>query len=123
MFAWWAGIGDYAGYDAYAFSVTDKPAAAWLYPTHEAFWALPLQLAAGTGRRLLLAEWGVIRQGAPADTGELRAGWIRSGARYLASHGVAGVAWWDGLGANDKDFRVDDGPSSSAWADILAGRY
>lgn len=123
VMAWWAGVGDYAGYDSYVPSIINKPPSPGLYPPPEAFFALPLQLAAGTGRRLLLAELGTIRQGAPADFGALRANWMRSAARYLAAAGCAGVAWWDAQGANNRDFRLTDADSAAAWADILAGRY
>lgn len=123
VFAWWAGVGDYVGYDAYVPSIVNRPPAPGLYPPPEAFFALPVQLAAGTGRRLLLAELGVIRQGAPADTGSLRAVWMRSAVRYLASVGCAGVAWWDKRGTNGRDFRLTDADSAAAWADIIAGRY
>lgn len=123
VMAWWAGVGDYAGYDAYVSSVTTKPAAPALYPPPEQFFALPVQLAAGSGRRLLLAELGVIKQGAPADQGQMRAVWMRAAARYLASVGCAGVAWWDSTGANSRDFRLTDPDGAAAWADVLAGRY
>lgn len=123
VFAWWAGVGDYAGYDAYVPSIVNKPPSPGLYPPPEAFFQLPVQLAAGTGRRLLLAEVGVTRQGAPADLGALRANWMRSAARHLASVGCAGFAWWDSLGANSRDFRLTDPDSATAWADIIAGRY
>lgn len=125
VMAWWAGIGDYAGYDAYVPSIITKPAAPALYPTPADFFALPLQLAAGSGRRLLLAELGVIRQGTPAqvDSGAMRAVWMRAAATYLKAHNVAGVAWWDALGANQRDFRLTDPDSAAAWADVIAGRY
>jgi len=123
VMAWWAGIGDYAGYDAYVPSVTTKPAAPALYTTPAKFFELPVQLAAGSGRRLLLAELGVIRQGNPADLGGMRAGWMRAAAAYLKAQGCAGVAWWDALGANSRDFRLTDPDSAAAWADVIAGRY
>lgn len=121
-FTWWAGVGDLVGYDAYVPSVTNKPPAPGLYPAPEQFFALPLQLAAGTGRRLWLAELGVIRQGAPADTGAFRGQWIKQAIAYLRSQGVAGVSWWDAQGANSRDFRLTDQASAAAWADALAGR-
>lgn len=119
---WWAGVGDLVGYDAYVPSVTNKPPAPGLYPAPAAFFALPLQLAAATGRRLWLPELGVIRQGAPADSGAFRGQWIKQAIGYLREQGCAGVAWWDALGANSRDFRLTDPASAAAWADVLAGR-
>lgn len=122
-FTWWAGIGDYAGYDAYPISVTNKPPAPGLYPTPAKFLEIPLQLAAGVGRRLFLAELAVIRQGAPADTGILRGAWIPQTAAYAAAQGVAGIGWWDDWGANNRDFRLTDQASAAAWGRVLAGTY
>lgn len=121
--AWWAGVGDYAGWDCYATSVTNKPPAAALYPAPAKFLELPLQSANSSGRPLFLPELGVIRQGSPADTGTYRADWMRQVATYLADHGCAGVAWWDALGSNSRDFRLTDAPSRAAWQNIIAGRF
>lgn len=120
-FTWWAGVGDYAGYDAYVPTVTGRAANASLYPDPARFLAVPLQLAAGTGRRLFLPEIGVALQGSPKDTGVHRAPWMRRVAAYAAEQGVAGMAWWDDLGS--KDFRLTDAVSAAAWADVIAGRY
>lgn len=122
-FTWWAGVGDYVGYDAYAVSATTKPAAPGLYPAPARFLEVPLMLAAGVGRRLFLAEWGSILQGVPADTGTYRAAWMLQVAAYAAEQGVAAVGWWDDYGANNRDFRLTDAPSAAAWARILAGAY
>lgn len=121
-FAWWPGVGDFAGWDAYVSSVTDRPPSQALYRDPVPFLATAVELANGTGRRLFLPELGVIRQGAPADTGALRADWIRRVLSYCEQLGVAGVAWWDSLGANDRDFRLSDRPSQMAWQDAIAGR-
>lgn len=120
--AWWAGVGDYAGYDAYAISVTSKPAGAALYKAAADFLAIPLRLARGSGRRLFLPELAVILQGTPPDAGTFRAAWIRAVVAELADQGGAGVAWWDALGANNRDFRLVDAPSRTAWQDVLNGR-
>jgi hypothetical protein len=122
VFAWWAGVGDLVGYDAYVPSVTNKPPAPGLYPAPEQFFALPLQLAAGVGRRLWLSELGVIRQGAPSDNGAFRGQWLATVVAYLRAQGVAGVSWWDALGANSRDFRLTDQASAAAWAGAIAGR-
>lgn len=119
--AWWAGVGDYAGYDAYAVSITSKPAGAALYKAAADFLAIPLRLARGSGRRLFLAELAVILQGDPPDTGRYRAEWIRAVVAELRDQGAAGVAWWDALGANNRDFRLADEPSRKAWQDALFG--
>lgn len=120
-FAWWAGVGDYAGYDAYVLSVTNKPASAALYPDPKMFLAYAQDLAHGVGRQLYLPEVGVIRQGNPADDGSLRADWIRRLVAYARTVGVAGISWWDSLGANSRDFRLDP-ISLQAWKDAIAGR-
>lgn len=121
--AWWAGVGDYAGYDAYAISITDKPAGTALYKAAADFLAVPFRLARGSGRRLFLPELGVILQGAnPQDTGTYRAAWIRAVIAELREQGCAGVAWWDALGANKRDFRLLDDPSRLAWQDAIYGR-
>lgn len=120
--AWWAGVGDYAGWDAYVPSNTTTGPGPSLYPVPPAFFALPLQLAHGSGRRLFLPELGVIRQGSGAgDPGVYRAAWITAAVGYLDAQGCAGVAWWDALGANDRDFRLTDPASAGAWADAIAG--
>lgn len=120
--AWWAGVGDYCGYDAYAVSVDNKPAAGALYKQAADFLAVPLRLARGSGRRLFLPELGVILQGKPADTGTYRAAWIRAVVAELRDQACAGVAWWDALGANNRDFRLLDQPSRDAWQDAIYGR-
>jgi hypothetical protein len=114
--AWWAGVGDYAGIDCYAPSITDRPASPALYPDPATFFELPAQLAAGSGRRLFVPELGVIRQGAPADSGEMRGKWIGDCVAYLDQVGAAGVAWWDAPGANNRDFRLDDTASAGSWS-------
>lgn len=118
---WWAGVGDYAGYDAYVPTVGNKPPAPGLYPTADRFLEVPSQLAAASGRRLFLPEVGAARQGVPADNGTFRAAWIRQLAVYAAAQGVAGMAWWDDYGS--KDFRLTDPASAAAWAEVIAGRY
>lgn len=123
IFAWWAGVGDYAAVDAYAASITDQPAGPELYEDPDKLLGLCWQLAAGTGRRLFLPEVGVILQGQPADPGNYRAAWIRRLVANLAAGGAAAVAWWDAPGANDRDFRLADPQSAEAWAEaIAAGR-
>ena len=119
---WWAGVGDYAGWDAYAFAVTDKPTSPRLYPTPAAFLELPALLARATGRRLFLPELGAIRQGGPIpDDGALRSDWIADVVAYLDEIGCAGAAWWDALGANSRDFRLTDAVSAGAWKRAIAG--
>lgn len=96
---WWAGAGDYAGMDCYAFSATP-------YPDPIEFCALPLRLARATGRRLWVPELGTVR----ADTdpnGSKRAAWIKAVLAVLASSGCASVAWWHAEGSNGNDFRLD----------------
>lgn len=122
-FTWWAGVGDYAGYDAYVPSVTNKPPAPGLYPAPARFLEVPLTLARGVGRRLFLAELGVIRQGTPADLGTHRGAWIPQVAAYARDQGVAGIGWWDDYGANSRDFRLTDQPSAAGWAKVLTGTY
>jgi hypothetical protein len=81
------------------------------------------ELAAGTGRRLLLPELGAILQGDPPEAGNYRAAWIRRAVAALAAGGAAGVAWWDAIGAEGRDFRLGDSHSREAWAEAIAGRY
>lgn len=115
-FAWWSGVGDFAALDCYVGSIDDRPAAPALYPTPAKFFDLLAQLANGTGRRPFVPELGVIRQGAPADTGGLRGNWISNAVQYLDSIGTGGVAWWDAPGANGRDFRLTDAQSAGAWS-------
>jgi hypothetical protein len=115
-FAWWSGVGDFAAMDCYAPSVDNRPAAPAHYPTPVAFFELLDQLAAGTGRRAFVPELGVIRQGAPAETGTLRANWITNVVQHADAAGYAGIAWWDAPGANSRDFRLTDAPSAGAWS-------
>ena len=124
--AWWAGVGDYAGWDAYVPSNTTSPPGPTLYPAPAEFFELPVQLARSTGRRLFLPELGVIRQGSGAgsgagDDGTYRAQWITAAVGYLDAQGCAGVAWWDALGTNNRDFRLTDQKSAQAWTDAIAG--
>jgi hypothetical protein len=126
--AWWAGVGDYAGWDCYAPSVTTKPPAPGLYPPPAKFLTVPLDGARATGRQLFVPELGVIRQGAPVDLGAFRAAWMVQVAAYLADQGTAGVGWWDAVGnptstSPARDFRLVDSPSRAAWQEIIAGRY
>lgn len=122
--AWWAGVGDYAGYDAYAETITNRPAGPALYKAAADFLTIPLRLARGTGRRLFLPELGVVLQGSAKtrDDGTFRAAWIRAVVAELRDQGCAGVAWWDALGANNRDFRLLDEPSRAAWQDAIYGR-
>lgn len=115
-FTWWAGCGDYAGVDCYADSWRDT------YPDPATFFAPALRLADGVGRPLAVPELGAIRM--PSDpTGARRADWIRRVAVLLRREGCAGVAWWDAADkTTGRDFRLDDGPSRQAWADVLAGK-
>lgn len=122
IFAWWAGVGDYAGVDAYLPSITNRPASSALYDDPDEALALVWDLAAGTGRRPFLAEAGVILQGDPPDAGNYRAAWIRRLATVAYARGVAGIAWWDALGSHDRDFRLTDPLSREAWAEVIAGR-
>lgn len=123
IFAWWAGVGDFAAVDCYVLSITTKPAAPALYRPPADFLRLPLELAAGVGRRLLVPEVGVIRQGTdPQDSGTLRAAWIRALVAYARAQGVAGMSWWDHYGSNSRDFRLTDSSSLAAWRDAIAGR-
>jgi hypothetical protein len=116
VFAWWAGIGDFAGIDCYANSW--EPG----YPDAEAFLALPLRLAAGTGRRLMLPELGAVRLPTDFD-GSKRAAWMTAVVARLADAGCAAVSWWSAPGANAKDFRLADPPSVAAWQGILSGAF
>lgn len=96
---WWAGIGDYAGVDCYAFA--EKP-----YPDPVEFLALPLRLARATGRRLWVPELGTVK--AETDpTGAKRAAWIKAVLAVLARSGCAAVSWWHAEGTNGRDFRLD----------------
>lgn len=115
-FAWWSGVGDFAAMDCYVPSVDDKPAAPALYTSPGQFFAPLDQLAAGTGRRPFVPEVGVIRQGSPPDDGGMRANWITNIVRYADARGYAGMAWWDALGANNRDFRLTDTQSAGAWS-------
>lgn len=126
--AWWAGVGDYAGYDAYLMSNTVKPASVSLYRQAPDFLTVAARLAASSGRQLFLPELGVILQGAgPTDSGSLRAAWIRSVIAELHQLGCAGVAWWDAIGTpaadgTGRDFRLLDQPSRDAWQDAIWAR-
>lgn len=103
----WAGVGDFAATDTYVMSVTNKPAAPALYPSPAPFFELAVRLAYASGRPLFIPEIGVIRQGSPADAGNLRAAWLQAVIVYLRSVGCAGVAWWAALGTGGRDFRLD----------------
>lgn len=123
ILAWYAGVGDYAAVDAYAASITNRPAGPDLYEDPAELLDLCWQLAHASGRRLFLPEVGVILQGQPADAGNYRSAWIRRLVANLAAGGAAAAAWWDAPGANDRDFRLSDPLSREAWAEaIAAGR-
>lgn len=115
-FVWWSGVGDFAAMDCYAPSIDDRPAAPAHYPSPAKFFELLDQLAAGTGRHPFVPELGVIRQGAPAEAGTMRANWISNVVGYADARRYAGIAWWDAPGSNDRDFRLIDSASAGAWS-------
>lgn len=121
VLTWWAGVGDYAGIDVYARSIVDRVATAGLYRPPDDILRLVWELAHAAGRRPFLPELGVILQGRPgaADTGQHRAAWIRRVLSALESGGAVAAAWWDELGANDRDFRLTDPLSLDAWAEAI----
>jgi hypothetical protein len=103
------------GMDCYADSWADK------YPVPAPWLAPALKLADAMGRPLVVPELGAIKM--PSDpTGARRADWIRAVVSLLRSEGAAAVLWWDALGANSRDFRLDDSASRTAWNEALAGR-
>lgn len=120
---WWSGTGDFAGYDAYVPTQDKLPVSLHDYPDPAVFFTTARALATGAGRPLYLPELGVVKQGRPGaqDDGSVRAQWLMRVVPYLRSISCAAVSWWDGPGANGRDFRLDP-ISLKAWKDAIAGR-
>lgn len=118
----WAGAGDFAAIDCYVLSEDKKPASAALYPDPAKFFELAVRLAYASGRPLWLPELGVIRQGNPAEQGAFRGQWITAALAYLRSVECAGVSWWNALGSNSRDFRLDP-ISLAAYKKEIAAQY
>jgi hypothetical protein len=104
---WWPGVGDGVGFDCYVDSWATG------YPPVESFFRIPLEAAQGAGRPLWVPELGSVLLG--GDTGPGRAAWMLDALSYLAEQGCRGVAWWCAPGANDRDFRLTDALSRTAW--------
>lgn len=100
----------------------DTYARSWKpYPQiDDLLWA-PLTLAHATGTAPFLPEFGIARR-QDDPTGERRAELILDAVAVLRANGCRAVSWWDDMGANNVDFRLDDEPSRQAWADAMAGR-
>lgn len=122
VLTFWAGVGDFAAIDCYVLSETAKPASPGLYPDPAKFFELAVRLAYASGRPLWIPEVGVIRQGNPGEPGGFRAKWIVAAFEYLRSVECAGVSWWNALGSNARDFRLDP-LSLSAYKREISRQY
>jgi hypothetical protein len=122
--AWWAGVGDFAGYTAHMVTVATQPTAAVQHRAARSVLAVAQRLANGSGRPLFVAELGLATNGAEPvqELGLARAAWIRALVDELHASGAAGVGWLDAAGANGWDYRLVDEPSLAAWQDAMYGR-
>lgn len=111
VLAWWAGVGDYAGIDCYAFA--EDP-----YPDPDKFVELPLRLARATGRRLWVPELATVKA-ADDPTGAKRATWIGAVLDRFAAGGCAAVSWWHAVSSTGKDMHLDTA-AAGVWSARIA---
>ena len=119
--AWWPGS-DYADFTAVDVYTNDEGRPLETHPEFRGWYDYML----GKGEPMLIAEYGqyVVWPGQQPDPQKLqdRADTIRQDAAWLAEQGTISMwLYWDAMGVDNGDWRLNDAASQQAWREVAQG--